>query len=466
MVSDLKKEAMEHMNKGNYNKALGLFRKILSENPEDAESIYNSAVVLHRLGRWRSAKEFALRYLKLFGPDSSMEEILGDVLFFEGDFKAALKWYRRSLKNAQLEDSERVQGKIKSAMKKLRECVSRKKLALVVAEGADSFTDDLIERLSKKFWVRKFLVPRREYYFFFSVLTILYDKGIARPWVVRIVCSLFPNTLKRAMRWADIVWIEWASPVAVVASLLRRKKRMFVRLHRYEAFREYHFLREYSSLINWQNLDGAIFVSEFVKKVVEGRGVKLPEKTVVIHNGLNLKRFILKERSMGFDIGWVAGIIPRKNLHLALEVMKRLVQIDSRYTLHVAGEFKDDLYEIYIKHLVKKMGLEKNVIFYGWVDDMDEWWEDKNYILSTSIHESFGYSIVEAMAKGIKPVIHHFPGAEEFYDEEFLFTSVEEAVEKIISDDYDSRKYREYVLKRNWTLEHQTEKFEEFIEFL
>jgi glycosyltransferase involved in cell wall biosynthesis len=241
---------------------------------------------------------------------------------------------------------------------------------------------------------------------------------------------------------------------------------MFVRLHRYEAFREYHFLREYSSLINWQNLDGAIFVSEFVKKVVEGRGVKLPEKTVVIHNGLNLKRFILKERSKGFDIGWVAGIIPRKNLHLALEVMNRLVQIDSRYTLHVAGEFKDDLYEIYIKHLVKKMGLEKNVIFYGWVDDMDEWWEDKNYILSTSIHESFGYSIVEAMAKGIKPVIHHFPGAEEFYDEEFLFTSVEEAVEKIISDDYDSRKYREYVLKRNWTLEHQTEKFEEFIEFL
>ncbi|KAF2959891.1 glycosyltransferase [Thermotoga sp. 38H-to] len=465
MVSELKKEAIESFRRGELKKAYGFFRRILSENPEDKEAIYYSAVIFHRLERWRTAKRFALQYLRLFGSDPSMEEILGDVLSFEGDFKTAVKWYKKSLKHSH-EGSDRVRNKLKEAQKKLEESLDKKKIAVVVAEGADAFTDDLIERLSEKYWVRKFSVPKKEYYFFFSALAVLYGRNMLKPLVVRFLFSIFPNTLKRALRWADVVWIEWASPVAVVASLLKRKKKTFVRLHRYEAFRTYSFLKENSSLINWQNLDGVIFVSESVKKIVEERGTKLPEKTVVIHNGLNLEKVSFEEKSKGFDIGWVAGIIPRKNLHLALEIMGRLVQIDTRYTLHVAGEFKDELYEIYIKHLVKEMKLENNVIFYGWVDDIDAWWKDKNYILSTSFHEGHPYNIMEAMAKGIKPVIHNFPGAREFYDDEFLFNSVDEAVQKIVEEDYDSKRYRDYVIKKGWTIEHQVKAFEEFIESL
>ena len=77
------------------------------------------------------------------------------------------------------------------------------------------------------------------------------------------------------------------------------------------------------------------------------------------------------------------------------------------------------MYERYLKHLIKVMNLEKNVVIYGWIDDIAKWWEDKDYTLSASIHEGHPYNILESMARGIKPIIHNFDGAEELYEKEF-----------------------------------------------
>jgi glycosyltransferase involved in cell wall biosynthesis len=249
----------------------------------------------------------------------------------------------------------------------------------------------------------------------------------------------------------------------VAASYLKRhsNKKLFVRLHRYEAFTEFPLL------IKWENVDGVVFVSNFMRNILESRGVDLKDIHVrTIYNGVDLERLKFKPRENGYNIGWVAHIILRKNLHIALEIIKKLRTIDSRYTLHVAGDFPDPMYEIYLKHMVKELNLEENVIFYGWVDDIDEWWEDKNYLLSTSIHESFGYNIVEAMAKGIKPIIHNFYDARELFPDELLFNTTDEAVEKITKGAYDSESYRKYVIERGWTIEKQVSEFKKFLNTL
>ena len=69
-------------------------------------------------------------------------------------------------------------------------------------------------------------------------------------------------------------------------------------------------------------------------------------------------------------------------------------------------------------------------------------------MLSTSIHESFGYGIAEAMARGIKPVIHDFLNADEIWDKRFLFNTVDEAVDMILDDSYDSEAYRDFIKSR------------------
>jgi len=113
--------------------------------------------------------------------------------------------------------------------------------------------------------------------------------------------------------------------------------------------------------------------------------------------------------------------------------------------------------------MVDELNLQDNVHLYGWVDDIPHWLENKNYLLSTSIHESFGYGIAEAMAAGIKPVIHNFPGAKEIFKSEYLFNNLDELVEMITSDNYESEEYRKFI-KDKYSLESQLEQIDQLIE--
>ena len=75
-------------------------------------------------------------------------------------------------------------------------------------------------------------------------------------------------------------------------------------------------------------------------------------------------------------------------------------------------------------------------------------------LLSTSMYESFGLNIGEAMAAGAFPVVHDFPGAEALWPEECLFARSGDAVALIRSA--RPGLYREWVRDR-YGLERQRE---------
>jgi glycosyltransferase involved in cell wall biosynthesis len=454
-------QAIEFFEAKNYNKALSIFRKILNEDPCNEKALYYTCLIYRILKKWSRCKKTALNYIKNHGKNYEILEILGDVYFFEGNYRKANKFFSKAAKRANSkEKKQNLLEKLKKSKETYVKSKNKIKIALIVEEGGDNFTDELVEGLSKYFWIRKFVISKNQARFY-RLLCLALSKNVLNSSFYKFLIKIFPGTLRKAISWANVVWSEWLSDIAVAASYLKRKNtKLFIRLHRYEAFTEYPFW------INWKNVDGIIFVAEFMKKILENRGVNLNTKVKVIYNGIDIEKLEFKNRKNGYNIGWVAYVHPRKNLHLAFEIIRKLVEKDPKYKLHIAGNFTDSMYEVYIKHLVKAMKLEKNVIFYGWIDDIDKWWEDKNYLLSTSIHESFGYNIAEAMAKGIKPIIHNFYNAKELYDDEFLFSSVDEAVEKIKNGNYDSSYYREYIIKKGWTLENQLKDFKRFIEKL
>jgi hypothetical protein len=65
------------------------------------------------------------------------------------------------------------------------------------------------------------------------------------------------------------------------------------------------------------------------------------------------------------------------------------------------------------------------------VDDMPDWYADKDFVLSTSHSEWFHYSIAEGMASGLMPLIHDRLGAGEIYPHEFLFTDPGERLDPL-----------------------------------
>jgi len=260
------------------------------------------------------------------------------------------------------------------------------------------------------------------------------------------------------METVDICWFEWCDSLLQFASGLpvAREKKIVTRLHRYEVF------TSFPEKINWGNIDGLILVANHLRYLLPERLSDVVEIRV-IENGVALDRFTFKKRKKGYNIGFIANMIPRKNPVLLLQIIKRLVEIDRRYKLFVAGEFSDKLIKLYWDYMINELNLGESVIFDGWQSDVNKWLKDKDYILSTSIHESFGYAIAEAMAKGIKPVIYNFPYAKEIWDQKYLFNTIDEAVAKIREDDYTSDEYRSFIEKK-YALKKEMDKIISFLQ--
>jgi hypothetical protein len=72
---------------------------------------------------------------------------------------------------------------------------------------------------------------------------------------------------------------------------------------------------------------------------------------------------------------------------------------------------------------------------------LDKWWDDKSFCLSTSISEGNPNNVIEAMAKGIKPIVHSWPGSEDQFPDDLRFSTVREAVEAF-EGPYDSFRYQ------------------------
>ena len=79
--------------------------------------------------------------------------------------------------------------------------------------------------------------------------------------------------------------------------------------------------------------------------------------------------------------------------------------------------------------------------------------ESMSYILSTSIFESQGLGILEAMCCGLKPVVFNFPGAENIFPSVCLWTDLEQFKMKFMpyhqSFDYHKWVVDKYSIEKN-----------------
>lgn len=309
-----------------------------------------------------------------------------------------------------------------------------KKISFVCLAGLDQFIDQIVEGLSADYTVRKFIIRTQQ-------------------------------EVYNAIDWADIVWFEWCNQTAIIGTNYEgiKGKKIIIRLHSYEIF------TDFPKQINWPVVDKLILVAPHIREILK---IFIPDiekkvKIEIVFNGIDLNSIKCREIQPGHNIAWVGFINYKKNPQMALQILKKLTEglynTDKRYMLHVAGSFQDSRYKIYLEYMIKEMGLQDNVKFYGWIDDMQGFWEDKNYLLHTSIHESFGYAIFEAMARGIKPVIHNFRGAKELYPKYAIFNTIDGAANIITNENYYSNAYRNWIIDKGWTLKNQLKQIKDII---
>jgi glycosyltransferase involved in cell wall biosynthesis len=186
--------------------------------------------------------------------------------------------------------------------------------------------------------------------------------------------------------------------------------------------------------VDWSRVDRLITVGDDITAILLANHPAIADHLTpdVIPNGIDLDRFA-PGRGDRHRIAWVGHLEPKKNPMLLLQIAHTLHRADPRYEVHVAGVFTDQRTARYVQRFMWTLGLEGVVRFHGAVADMPGWYADKGVLLSTSMYESFGLNIGEAMAVGAFPVVHDFPGAERLWPGECLYASIDDAVALIRS---------------------------------
>lgn len=406
----------------NLNEAKELIDQYKNIAKDDIDAYSMDAVVLIMEGKFQKVEKVLKEGLDLDENNFDLNYNLAYVYQQIEKLNLALEYYEKakiSCKDEKLK--EQINSTINEIENKHPEAVndSRLKLVFFVKQGMDSFLGDIIKGLSDDYITKKIVVT--EY-----------------------------KQIDEGMKWADICWFEWCDELVIYGSKLAvaKEKKVVCRLHSYEAF------TDYPSKVDWDKVDKLIFIAEHIKKFVSDKIKIHNRKLLVISNGIDINKWRLAVRKHGFNIAYVGYVNYKKGPMLLLHTFKAIYDKDSRYKLYIAGQFQDDRDVLYFQQMIKEFGIEKNVIYEGWQNNLDEWLKNKNYILCTSILESQNMSVMQAMAKGMKPIIHNFVGAKQIYPKECIWNTIDEAVDMIQSSEYCSENYRKFI-EDNYSLESQ-----------
>lgn len=264
--------------------------------------------------------------------------------------------------------------------------------------------------------------------------------ALEREYETRFV-SLPPGpALAEAIGWADIVWLEWCWDHAVWATRTDALggRPCVLRLHSIEALQT-----DFPARVDWSRITRVITVGGDIADLI---AETVPaDRLRVIPNGIDLDRFQPGAPDR-HRIAWVGHVEPKKNPMLLAQIAHRLLRADPAYVVHVAGALTDLRTARYMQQMIGHLGLGAAIRFDGHVADMPAWYADKGVLLSTSMYESFGLNIGEAMAVGAFPVVHAFPGADRLWPEECLFAGIDDAVALVRSA--RPHLYRDWVAAR------------------
>ncbi len=236
--------------------------------------------------------------------------------------------------------------------------------------------------------------------------------ALERHYETRFV-SLPPGpALAEAIAWADIVWLEWCWDHAVWATRtdVLGGRPCVLRLHSIEALQT-----DYPARVDWSRISRLITVGGDIADIIaESFPQAAAARPGIIPNGIDLDRFQPGQPERR-RIAWVGHVEPKKNPMLMVQIAHRLLEADSFWSFHVAGALTDLRTARYLHQMIGALGLGDAFHFEGHVTDIAAWYADKGVLLSTSMYESFGLNIGEAMAVGAFPVVHAFPGADRLW---------------------------------------------------
>jgi len=242
----------------------------------------------------------------------------------------------------------------------------------------------------------------------------------------------------------DLVWYEWAERRKLHLSEFVSSTPMLCRVHPTVAY------DRTPKEVRWPDVDQWVFPAVGLQRAFQ-KNHRGSITGTVLPTGVDVDRIpIDTSQEPTKNIALFGPIHPEDNVVLLFQIMEALVEEDDAFHLHIVGAAKDEAIVPYLKRQVEQRGLEDHIHFYGVIteEERGRWLNQCTYVLSTRPLERDWTGLMEAMARGLKPVIHRYPGAEQGFAPDMLFDTVDEAVGMIANETYEPARYRAFIEDR------------------
>ncbi|NLZ06841.1 MAG: hypothetical protein GXY19_16870 [Phycisphaerae bacterium] len=440
-VVNAHQRGLELAEAGKYEAAWSCIREHLRAAPQDAQALNDAGAILHCLGRSEDAvahlvKAHALR------PDSG--EIVWNLV--EAYLAAGMAGEAASL----LETMER--------MDILNIEVLNRVATMLLDQGQKGPAVEVLLRSRHRWPEQDVLNPilsviqsKRPKIALFRVGQSV-DGTLAEAWAfvqerfqTEFCMGRTPEELSRLMQWCDIAWFDGGGPIVAEALQSPAPGKTIVSL-RCSDVRD-----DWVRRVRWENVDiviqiGSSAVEETLLRWVPD--IRNRTRLAVVPHGIDTTRYAFQRRGRGRNLACMGRLSMESNPAFLLQCMQKLHYLDGSYRLFFCGDFENPMLEQYTHHMVQTLGLAGVVSFEPYAGDQNAWLGDKHFIVSGGIGESQIESLLTGMACGLKPIVHHFAGADRLFPALSLFRIAEEFCECALGGEYDPAGYRRFVEER------------------
>lgn len=247
--------------------------------------------------------------------------------------------------------------------------------------------------------------------FFYEAMYVKWNKKyLSLPILWTYNLFVFPFLLLKIRKInPDIIYSNSSIDTYLVwiAKILKKKHVVHIREFMDKDFGAHYILG--SSIKSWilKKSDKIVCVSNAVANSVLG---ELPDNCRIIYNGVSLPKvqYDIPQLTENIRIGIVGNIDISKQQDLAIKMMPEILKLYPHITLHIIGD-KECPYKKYIQYIVKELNIQNNVIFDGFINNIEEIYNRFDVLLMCSRSEAFGRVTIEAMLRN-KPVIGYKSG--------------------------------------------------------
>ncbi|HUT02247.1 MAG TPA: glycosyltransferase [Phycisphaerae bacterium] len=448
-------EALELAQAGRHEEALAALQEFLLRHPLDAEALNDAGALLYGLGRLDEAARHLERALGR--PDGQAAQVLENLMEV---YLAA----GRSAQAAALLDGLDDAGILTP------ELANRTAAALLEDHDCPNAVETLLR--SRKLAPQEEHLPAilRKVHALRPKVALVCGPGrkplpdglaafVGERFETRVFRPTGPGALGELLGWCDLAWFEGCSTEAVLASRMPTACMTLLHVRAAEVY------GPRVGRADWSNVDWVVASGGRQERDLLAR--RLPDLARAgrighLPVGLAVEKLPFRNRDRGKNLACLGDLSCRRNPMGLLQCFRALHEADGEFRLFFAGYFQDDMLEAYCRHVVEALHLGGAVRFDGWQEDLPAWLADKHFVVSAAIGEEDGTDIAEAMAMGLKPVLHDFPGAADRYGEAALYRTAEEFRRRILQEPYDPPAYRRFV-EEHFALESSLARANEFL---